>query len=152
MSDRMTVADALADGKRAFNGRRQIVQTICLVVFLLSCKLLSNPATSHNLRIALVALTGLLAIGAVVEWGFHEKQLEEFHREVSRDANGIAFRVSFYVLWFMFLLDLAFGLPVHKSLPWGLPPLRLEWRDAAIVPLATWSLAYILNLKWRNRR
>lgn len=150
MSERPTFADAIHDGKRAFAPRRQIAQTICLVVFLISMKLFGNPETNQTLRIALVAATGLLAIASAIEWGNHERHSEEFSREVARDANGTAFRVTFYALWFLFMLDVAFRFPLTAQLPFGLPPLSLDWHVAPIIPLFVWAIAYILNLKWRR--
>ncbi|MEO7358886.1 MAG: hypothetical protein ABI120_01065 [Gemmatimonadaceae bacterium] len=151
MPDRLTFADTLHDAKRARNPRKQIVQRICLVVFVISLKLLNTPTTSLNVRIALVTVTAILAIASVIEWGQHEKQMDEYLRAVSRDAHGIAFRVTFYALWFMFMLDIGFGLPLSAHLPWGLPALGISWRGAAAIPLFAYSIAFVLNSKMRRR-
>jgi len=152
MSDRLTIADALADGKRAFNWRRQIFRTVALAVFLYAYNQFANPATNNRTRVILALVTLPVLIGSCIEWGTYERKVDEFSREVMRDANGITFRIMFHVLWLFVLLDVGFGLPIATHLPWGLPPISIDWRDSAILILMIWSLAFIFNLRWRRRR
>ena len=128
MSDRLTIADALADGKRAFSWRRQVFRTLLLIVFAITAKLYTIPAVDHTIRVTMALVLIPLLIGGYFEWATEEKRVDEFQREVMRDANGTTFRLMFHVLWFLFLLDLGFGLPVSTNMPWGLSPISIDWR------------------------
>lgn len=152
MSDRLSVADALADGKRQFNWRLQTVRAVLVVVFLATLKAFSIPSTSHTMRVVLTLILIPLAIGGFFEWGAEDRSVDEFQREVRRDAYGVVFRVLFHVLWLLFLIDVGFGLPLSANLPFGLPTLSLSWRDAAVLPLFVYAAAYIVILKRRTRK
>ncbi len=151
MPDHMTLADAIADGKRASRGRRQIIRNVLFAAFLLTLKLFTVPTVGHTARVLLALAIIALMIGAFFEWGIADQKLDEFQRDVARDAYSFVFRVMFHVLWFFFLLDIGFGLPLSINLPFGLAPLVVAWRDAAFLSLFTYVIANIVLLKRRSR-
>ncbi|MDX2260829.1 MAG: hypothetical protein SFU84_03930 [Gemmatimonadales bacterium] len=131
--ERPTTEDMRADLKRTFRWAHMFPIWLWMAAFFVAKHQLNSHTPLGSSRVLWFLLPLPFMIWAFWGWRASERVQDEFARAITGRAAVVAVRCIVFFIWFLALIDAAYGMPLRIPAPFGLPDEEFGWVEAAFV-------------------